>query len=205
MQVSGGQRPAPGTLNQLFFEAVSKFNRPDALQVKIGGSYKPISHRELESRVRRAAAGLVKLGARKGDRVAILSENRPEWAIADFACLTAGLADVPIYPTLPADQIGYILKDSGAIGICVSNREQAEKIAELRKSASASLSALRFVISFDQLPGLADMTLDQLELSGAGDESPAAISAHKERALAVAPGDIATIIYTSGTTGEPKG
>ena len=113
MQASGGNRPAPGTLNQLFFEAVSRFNRPDALQVKIGGSYQPISHRELESRVRRAAVGLAQLGAQPGDRVALLSENRPEWAIADFACLTAGLADVPIYPTLPADQIAYILRDSG--------------------------------------------------------------------------------------------
>ncbi len=205
MQASGGQRPVPGTLNHLFFEAVSKFNRPDALQVKIGGSYKPISHRELELRVRRAATGLAKLGAQHGDRVAILSENRPEWAIADFACLTAGVADVPIYPTLPADQIGYILRNSGAVGIFVSNREQAEKIAGLRKTAAASFPALRFVIGFDQLQGLADMTLDQLELSGAGDESPAAISGYKDRALAVAPDDIATIIYTSGTTGEPKG
>src|SRR5439155_26911873 len=162
MQASGGERPARGTLNELFFDAVLRFNRSDALQVKVGGSYKPISHKELEIRVRRAAIGLAKLGAQPGDRVALLSENRPEWAIADFACLTAGLADVPIYPTLPADQIGYILRDSGAIGIFVSTPAQAEKIAELRahNGTGTALPALRFVISFDQVAELADMTLD---------------------------------------------
>ena len=210
MQASGGERPARGTLNQLFFDAVSRFNRPDALQVKVAGSYRPISHKELEARVRRAALGLAKLGAQPGDRFALLSENRPEWAIADFACLTAGLADVPVYPTLPADQIGYILRDSGAIGIFVSTRAQAEKIAEAKKGAqdngsSASLQALRYVISFEDVGGLADMTLDQLEKNGSTDESAAALAAYKQRALAIRPDDIATIIYTSGTTGEPKG
>ena len=91
MQASGGERPARGTLNQLFFDAVSNFNRPDALQVKVGGSYKPISHKELESRVRRAAIGLAKLGAQPGDRFALLSENRPEWATVE----TGELVDVP--------------------------------------------------------------------------------------------------------------
>ena len=120
----GGPRPAPGTLNQLFFDAVAKFNRPDALQVKVGGSYKPISHSEVADRVRHAARGLSSLGVRRGDRVAILSENRPEWAIADFACLTGGMTDVPIYPTIPSDQIAYILKDSGAVAIFVSFRPE---------------------------------------------------------------------------------
>ena len=77
MEARGGPRPAPGTLNELFFDAVSKFNRPDALQVKIGGVYRPISHTEVANRVRHAARGLSSLGVRRGDRVAILSENRP--------------------------------------------------------------------------------------------------------------------------------
>ena len=124
MEARGGPRPAPGTLTKLFFDAVSKFNRPDALQVKVAGAYKPISHSEVAERVRHAARGLSSLGVRRGDRVGILSENRPEWAIADFACLTAGLTDVPIYPTLPGDQIAYMLKDSGAVAIFVSNKTQ---------------------------------------------------------------------------------
>ena len=130
---SGGPRPGPpGTLNQLFFDAVRKYDKPDALQVKVNGRYTPISHRALADRVRRAALGLRELGVRRGDRVGILSENRPEWAVADYACLTAGLTDVPVYPTLPADQITHILRDSGAVAMFVSNADQAAKIAQIR-------------------------------------------------------------------------
>src|SRR6059058_1571090 len=162
MEARGGPRPAPGTLNQLFFDAISKFNRPDALQVKAGGSYHPISHAEVALRVRRAACGLQDLGISRGARVAILSENRPEWAIADFAALTSALTDVPIYPTLPADQIAYILKDSGAVAIFLSNRVQAEKIKEIR----SQLPALKTVIGFDEIPALTNMSITELEKRG---------------------------------------
>ncbi len=201
MQAKGGPRPAPGTLNQLFFEAVSKYNRPDALQVKAGGTYRPISHTEVADRVRHAARGLSSLGVRRGDRVAILSENRPEWAVADFACLSIGLTDVPIYPTLPADQIAYMLKDSGAVAIFVSNKTQAEKIREIR----SQLSALKTVIGFDDIPGLTNMSIAELEKRGVQGENKESINTYREDALTVKPDDLATIIYTSGTTGEPKG
>ena len=202
MEARGGPRPGPGTLTQLFFDAVSKFNRPDALQVKVGGAYKQISHGEVAKRVRHAARGMTGLGAKRGDRVAILSENRPEWAIADFACLTAGFADVPVYPTLPADQIAYILKDSGAVGIFVSNREQGDKIKEIR----SRIPGLQWVISFDELGPLADMSIATLEKRGGGTgETPESIDRFRTEALAVKPNDLATLIYTSGTTGEPKG
>ena len=201
MEARGGPRPAPGTLNELFFDAVSKFNRPDALQVKIGGVYRPISHTEVANRVRHAARGLSSLGVRRGDRVAILSENRPEWAIADFACLTAGLTDVPIYPTLPPDQIAYILRDSGAVAIFVSTKAQAEKIREVR----SQLPGLKTAIGFDEVPGLTNMSIAELEKRGSVGESREAIDAYLEDALKVEPDDLATIIYTSGTTGEPKG
>src|SRR5215210_3112127 len=201
MQARGGPRPAPGTLTKLFFDAVSQFNRPDALQVKVGGAYKPISHSEVAERVRHAARGLSSLGVRRGDRVAILSENRPEWAIADFACLTAGLTDVPIYPTLPAEQIAYIVKDSGSVAIFVSTRSQAEKIREIR----SQVPSLRTVIGFDEIPLLIDMSIAELEKRGAEGETSAAITTYREEALTVKPDDLATIIYTSGTTGEPKG
>ena len=95
----GGPRPQPGTLNQLLFEAVEKYNKPDALQVRIGDRYTPISHAVLLERIRNVSYGLREIGIRRGDRVAILSENRPEWAIADFACLTSGITDVPLYPS----------------------------------------------------------------------------------------------------------
>ena len=201
MQARGGPRPAPGTLTKLFFDAVTKFNRPDALQVKVGGAYKPISHSEVAERVRHAARSLSSMGVRRGDRVAILSENRPEWAIADFACLTAGLTDVPIYPTLPADQIAYILKDSGAVAIFVSTKEQAEKIREIR----SQVPALKTVVAFDDVPGLANMSMADLEKRGAEGETSTSIETYRQDALLVKPDDLATIIYTSGTTGEPKG
>ena len=201
IEARGGPRPAPGTLNHLFFDAVSKYNRPDALQVKTGGAYRPISHTEVADRVRHAARGLSSLGVRRGDRVAILSENRPEWAIADFACLTVGLTDVPIYPTLPADQISYILKDSGAVAIFVSNKAQAEKIREIR----SQLPALKTVIGFDEIPRLTNMSIAELEKRGTQGENRESIATYREDALTVKPDDLATIIYTSGTTGEPKG
>ena len=201
MEARGGPRPKPGTLNQLFFDAVSKFNRPDALQVKAGGSYRPISHQEVADRVRHAARGLSYLGVRRGDRVGILSENRTEWAIADFACLTAGMTDVPIYPTLPSDQIAYILKDSGATAIFVSNKAQAEKIREIR----SQLPALKSVIGFDEIPGLTNLSIAELEKHGAQGENKETMTTYREDAMTTKPDDIATIIYTSGTTGEPKG
>jgi long-chain acyl-CoA synthetase len=201
MEARGGPRPAPGTLTKLFFDSVSKFNRPDALQVKVGGVYKPISHSQVADRVRHAARGLSSLGVRRGDRVAILSENRPEWAIADYACLTAGLTDVPIYPTLPADQIAYILKDSGAVAIFISNKTQADKIREIR----TQIPGLKTVIGFDEVPGLTNMSMGELEKRGGEGETSLAIATYREDALTVKPDDLATIIYTSGTTGEPKG
>src|ERR671935_3146987 len=160
MIASGGPRPGPpGTLNQLFFEAVERFDKPDALQAKMGGAYRPISHRTLAERVRRVALGLRALGVARGDRVSILSENRPEWAIVDYACLTGGITDVPLYPTLPAEQMTYILRDSGAVAIFVSNEEQARKIASIR----GELPALRHVVGFGQTAGAGvDMTLDAL-------------------------------------------
>src|SRR6476659_9634725 len=105
MHSSGGPRNSqPGTLPKLFFNAVAKYDKPDALQHKVNGVYQPISSRALADRVRHVALGLAELGVKAGDRVGILSENRPEWAIADYACVTPGLAEVPLYPTLPPAQ-----------------------------------------------------------------------------------------------------
>ncbi|HEY0242820.1 MAG TPA: long-chain fatty acid--CoA ligase [Gemmatimonadaceae bacterium] len=199
--VAGGPAHDPGTLNELFFGAIERFDKPDALQYKRGGKYTPVSHREIERRVRHAALGLATLGVKKGDRVAILSENRPEWAIADYACLTSGVTDVPIYPTLPADQIAFILKDSGAVAIFVSTAEQAGKIAEIRDH----VPSLTHVVSFDETGPAADMTLAALEHRGAAAETPQSLESYRSVAESVQPDDLATLIYTSGTTGNPKG
>jgi long-chain acyl-CoA synthetase len=152
--------------------------------------------------VRRLALGLAELGVKSGDRVGILSENRPEWAIADYACLTACLADVPLYPNLPGEQAAYILRDSGAVALFVSNADQASKIAAVR----ASCPALRMVITFaaERHAG-ADATLTEVEARGTAMDDDARRTAYRQQALAVKPEDLATLIYTSGTTGEPKG
>src|SRR5258705_7098860 len=158
---SGGPRNTPpGTLTQLFFDAVERHDKPDALQHKVNGVYKPISSRAVAERVRRAGLGLAELGVAPGDRVAIMSENRPEWAIADYACLTTSLTDVPLYPNLPAEQAGYILRDAGAVAGFVSDASQAAKVAQMR----ATLPALRHLITFaaDRHAG-ADITLAQLD------------------------------------------
>jgi long-chain acyl-CoA synthetase len=199
--VSGGPAPEPGTLNEIFFDAIKRFDKPDALRFKKGDSYHSLSHREIEQRVRHCAIGLATLGIRTGERVAILSENRPEWAIADFACLTSGFTDVPIYPTLPPDQIAYILNDAATSAIFVSNSEQASKIAGIR----SSIPSLTHVIAFEDVGPSADMTMTQLEQKGAAAESPQSVADYRATADAVQPDDLATLIYTSGTTGNPKG
>ena len=191
-----------GTLTELFFTAVDRYagKRPAALRAKLSGAWRAITHQELADRVVAVSLGLRELGIAAGDRVSILAETRPEWAIADYACLCARAADVPIYPTLTARQTEYILKDSGSVAVFCSTAEQVAKVMEIRRN----LPALRHVIVFDaggKREGV--LTLDELEARGRG-----VAGAHprvREEALAVSPDAIATLIYTSGTTGDPKG
>jgi long-chain acyl-CoA synthetase len=198
----GGPRPAPGTITRLFFDAIQEFDRPDALRFERDGVYVPLSHRAIEQRVRRIALALLDAGVQRGDRVVILSENRPEWAIADYACVTTGFIDVPIYPTLPAEQIPYLLNDSGAVVAFVSTAVQAKKVASIR----AQCPALRTVIGFSATTADGcDMTLDDLLERGATLDTPERAAEYRAHADAVQPEDLATIIYTSGTTGAPKG
>jgi long-chain acyl-CoA synthetase len=199
--VRGGPRPPEGTLTQLFFQAAEKHDKRDAYMVKAEGTYRPVSHRQVMERVRHAALALKDRGVEPGARVAIVSETRLEWAITDFACLTAGFSDVPIYPSLPAEQVAYILRNSGSVVAFVSTREQAEKVQGVR----GGLPDLRSVISFEAVPGAADMSLRDLEARGRQIETPETVQRWRQDALAARPDDVATIIYTSGTTGTPKG
>jgi len=197
-----GDRPPPGTLNHLFFAAARKWTKPDAMMVRVDGKWQPISHATIVERVRRIALGLTSLGVARGDRIAILSENRPEWALADYACLTSGFADVPIYATLPAEQIPYLLEDSGAVAIFVSTPAQAAKVASIRKQCRRLLH----VIAFDETARHdADLTLRDLEAKGASADTVDRATEYERMAMDVRPDDLATIIYTSGTTGSPKG
>jgi long-chain acyl-CoA synthetase len=202
MQANGGPRPAPGTLTRIFFDAVERFDLPAAYQYKKDGAYRSISHRETLQRARHVSLGLAALGVRRGDRVGIMSENRPEWAIADWACLGGGMTDVPIYSTLPAEQIVHPLNDSGAVALFVSSAEQCAKAASVRDA----LRSVKWIISFTEpAPDGCDMTFGELETRGAALDSDATAAEWRAGALAVRPDDLATLIYTSGTTGLPKG
>jgi long-chain acyl-CoA synthetase len=199
----GGPRPAPGTINALFFDAIGRYDKADAMLYRgADGRWKSISHLVIARRVRHVAFGLADLGLAAGDRVAILCENRPEWAIADYGCLTACFASVPIYPTLPAEQIPHILNDSGAVAVFVSTAAQAAKIAAVR----AQCPALRYVIGMDagEQDGC-NLTMAELEARGGALDSLERARRWEQEALAVSPDALATLIYTSGTTGAPKG
>ncbi len=191
----------PATLNELFFTALDRFgSRPVALRWKQDGAWREMSYQELLARVQALSLGLGDLGVRAGDRVAVMSENRPEWAITDYACLAARCADVPIYPTLPPRQVEYILRDSNSTAAFVSTRELLEKI----QSGRPRLPSLRHVIVYD--PALAGgdvISFDSVLERGRRLGERAA--AWRAEALRVAPDDLATQIYTSGTTGAPKG
>ncbi len=174
-------------------------SKPVALRSKRDGRWIDIGYRELADQVQDLSIGLQELGVRGGDRVAILSENRPEWAVADYACLAAGCADVPIYPTLPARQVEYILRDSGAVVALVSNAGQLEKV----QAARQRLPALAHVVAFD--PGATGAVLHYAELLRRGRAARERYPDWRAAALQAAPDDLATLIYTSGTTGDPKG
>ncbi len=193
----------PRTLNEIFFGAMDRnAHRPVALRVKRDGAWRDISYAEVLDRVRCVAAGLAELSVTPGSNVAILCENRPEWAYIDFGCLTARCADVPVYPTLPAGQISYILRDSGAVAIFVSSRAQLEKVLSIREPDVTP--ALRHIIALDDDatgPGVMPFA----DLLARGKAALAKYPRWREDALAVEPGALATLIYTSGTTGDPKG
>jgi long-chain acyl-CoA synthetase len=189
------------TLCDIFLK-VAASGKPDLLLSKAGGQWKPIAAADFGYTVRALSLGLNALGIQPGDRVAILSENRPEWAMADYAALCAGAWSVPIYPTLPAHQIAPLLQDCGARAVFVSSLEQLGKILTIRSQCPA----IEYVIAFDAHPPAEPgfLTFSQAVDRGrpALDMNPGAF---EQRARRVRPEDVATVIYTSGTTGEPKG
>src|SRR6267142_5125371 len=119
------------TLNDIY-RLTSTIERPAAMKFKRGGQWVDTTVEQLRDSVRYFSHAIRALGVKPGDRVAILSENRPEWAISDFAILAAGAVTVPVYPTLLAWQIEYIVNDAGVVAVICSTEEQLEKIDEIR-------------------------------------------------------------------------
>jgi long-chain acyl-CoA synthetase len=202
------------TIADLPFHAMGRFPRPLAVgrcRGEKGGETGPpratidgLSSQELFERTRDVSLGIGALGVRPGDRVAIISESRPEWIVCDMAILAAGAVTVPIYPTLSAAQARYILQDSAARLAIVSTRLQAEKLQEVRHL----LPAIEAVIVMEPTAaGASVTTLEEVAQRGHARMTGewGAGRGFREAARAVRPEDLATIIYTSGTTGEPKG
>ncbi len=204
------------TLVDLYRTAFAHHPRPDAFRTKRDGVWHDVSSAEAQAQIEQAAAALSTLGVVRGDRVAILSETRPEWALADFAILTLGAAVVPVYPTLTPDNSRYILADSAARVVFVSTAAQLEKV----KALAPDLPALTAIIVFDP-PALLSPTAHVAGGAQGRDDIPvrpwaelldagAAIlttapDTARRAGDAVQAEDLATLIYTSGTTGIPKG
>jgi long-chain acyl-CoA synthetase len=194
------------TVNDVLVKATGGGDRAVMLWQDGAGAWRPITSDELYGRVRALADVLLEWGVERGDRVAILSENRWEWAVTDFAVLAIGGVDVPLYPTLTAEQVGYMLRDSGAKVAVVSSREQYRKL-----KAAGVLAELEHVVVMDALD--ASEKLDAAGFSTHGFSELMAAAPGKQRRDArfyalvarAQPEDPMTIIYTSGTTGEPKG
>jgi long-chain acyl-CoA synthetase len=186
------------TMNDALVKATSRGDVAVMLWQDKDGAWKPITSNELYGRVRALADVFRGWDLGKGDRVAILSENRWEWAVTDFATLAIGGADVPLYPTLTPEQIGYMLRDSGAKVAVVSSHDLYEKVV-----AAGELPELEHVVVMDtgEFSG-AESFAKLMEGAKQREQLDAGFDAMLKGAK---PEDLATIIYTSGTTGEPKG
>ena len=200
------------TLAALPFHVVGRHPKPALMRRCRGDAVEELSTQECFDRIRDFSLGLGALGVEPGDRVAILSDSRPEWVIADLAALTAGAVTAPIYPTLPEAQVRYILADSGARVAVVADATQAAKVRAAWDDLPA-LSALVIMDSDGESEGTRGASgREELSLAEATDRGHRRLMTedglgreYKERATAIAPDQLATIIYTSGTTGEPKG
>ena len=195
--------PARSSVPSLCLTASLKHNKTDALNHKVGGEWINIPAPQFAQRVRHVAMGLASLGIKAGDRVALLSENRPEWSISDLAILSLGAVNVPIYTTQAVDQVEFILTDSGTRAIFVSGKKVYRHAAKAIENLSLPLKLIFF--DEDAAKGVDNaITLRELEQKGA-ERSSEHPHDFDEILNEVKPDQLATIIYTSGTTGEPKG
>lgn len=193
----GLSRVSLSTLADVFFDVVER-DLPNSMSFRSRGVWHEISARQVYQRVTDVAQFLRAEGLQKGDRVALISENRPEWAIVDFAAQILGVVDVPIYPTLTSEQMRFILKDSGAKLAFVSTNEQLSKL--LADRADTDIKTV--------------VVMDEPQQANAGVIGMTSLYGSKEFVRnaeldaigkSIRPDDLATIIYTSGTTGTPKG
>lgn len=191
------------TIPLMFFARANRYGKKTALMYKYEGRYREIGWSEFEGKVKDLAFGLISLGLRPGEKVGLLSENRPEWAYSDLAVLSLGCADVPLYPTDVPHQMEYILSDSESVMVIVSTSEQLKKILSVR----SKLPVMRKIVVMDLPPGTEDADILSFEsVLKLGSETASTARAEFESRLQSAKkDDMASIIYTSGTTGPAKG
>ena len=197
------------TLADLPFRALDLFPKPDAVCRCEEGGFRRWSSREFFEHVRALSLGLSTLGLRPGDRVAIVSESRPEWVIADLAVLSAGAVTVPVYPTLSAPQLWFILAESEARFAVVSNAAQVAKVMEVTPGEPATHGLEAVIVMDGDADGGPFRVLKMAEVASLGRQAveadPAAAHRYRATAEGIDPASLATIVYTSGTTGDPKG
>jgi long-chain acyl-CoA synthetase len=194
----------PQTIPHFCIESFRRNNKPDALAFKLGETWNRISGTDAVARIKRIALGLSSLGVKAGDRIAIISENRPEWSLVDLAILSLRAVNVPIYTTQAVEQVRFILENSGAKMLCVSGK----KIFKHAEEAIRSVERLEKLVFFDS-DAVAEndrraITLEAIEQKGEEAERND-VATFEDSLGQIKPEDLATIIYTSGTTGEPKG
>jgi long-chain acyl-CoA synthetase len=193
------------TIPEMFDGITTKYSAEDRpmLMQKVEKQYRGISFAQCRRKVELFALGLASLGVKKDEKVAIISENRPEWVVADMGIVALGAVDVPIYPTLTPPQIAYILNDAEVKVVIVSNTLQLGKILKIE---SELRTLQRIIVINEKLEQRNSKTLTFSEVLTIGEEFEKTHRSFFREAMArVLPGDLLTIIYTSGTTGNPKG
>ncbi len=192
------------TIPQFMLESLLRFKKADAWGHKVKDVWEHFSYTEIIEKIQKITLGLADLGVKAGDRVAIISENRPEWSLADLAILSLRGVNVPIYTTQAVEQIRYILEDSGAKALFISGKKLWKHAAQ----ALEGVEQLEKLIFFDDdaVPENDSRALTLSQVEAKGDELNKIDERAYTRLLAeIKTDDLATIIYTSGTTGEPKG
>ncbi len=191
------------TLNDIFFAAV-EHNLDQIMLYREAGKWLPISSRQFGEYVARTARALHSWGIRSGDRVAILSENRPEWPIADMSSLLLGAVTVPLYTTLTAEQTAFVLNDSGCRVIFVSSDQQLHKVISILTKTTIEKIVVMDNLEFaGDLAAVANQCVSMRRITERGPNDLG--NELEEQARCIAPDDLATIVYTSGTTGASKG
>ena len=191
------------TLASMFWHRVEQSADRPAQQAKVNGAWQTRTWRQVGEAVREVATGLLALGRRRDDAVAILSASRAEWVQADFAIFSAGCRTIPIYPSYPPDLIQYIVNDAGVKTLFVEDPTQLAKVLEVQGKMDG-LEQIVVVQGYEGEPSAQILTWEGLRRLGR-DGLDRLKSDLAGRVAAVTPEDIATIVYTSGTTGPPKG